>query len=266
MTSKKTASKVVAITRPVERVEEAVKMVEEKGGVPLVAPTLELQILNSKPLVNLCKSADTFDWLIFTSPTGILSVFKHCKDLKKRLKPDCKVAVIGPRTAKFLSKNGLEADIVPDDYTAEGLLEVFKDIDVQGKKIGIPRTMSARKVLPEGLKKMGADVLVVEAYRSAVPKDKKVVKELIDNIIDEKIDAVTFTSTLTVKNLFKVAEEEGKKSELEDSLRSGDILVAAIGPVTARPLEDAKIKTITPEEYTIRAMLDKLFTQLDCSG
>lgn len=102
MTSKTVPNKIVAITRPFERAEEAVKMVEEKGGVPLVAPTLELQILNSKPLVNLCKTADKFDWLIFTSPTGILSVFKHCKDLKNRLKPECKIAVIGPRTAKFL--------------------------------------------------------------------------------------------------------------------------------------------------------------------
>lgn len=266
MTSKTVPNKIVAITRPFERAEEAVKMVEEKGGVPLVAPTLELQILNSKPLVNLCKTADKFDWLIFTSPTGILSVFKHCKDLKNRLKPECKIAVIGPRTAKFLMEKGLEPSIVPDEYTAEGLLEVFKDIDIHDKKIGIPRTMSARKVLPEGLKKMGADVLVVEAYKSTVPKDKTVVKELIDSIINKKIGAVTFTSTLTVKNLFKVAEEEGKKSELTDALRSDNILVAAIGPVTSRPLEDEHIQTIIPEEYTVKAMLDKLFMELDCAG
>lgn len=253
--------KVVALTRPAERMQEAVDILEENGVVPLVAPTLELQISNTDSLIQLCNMAPELDWLIFTSPTGIISAFKHCKDLKNRLNKECRIAVIGPRTAKFLDENGLNADIVPKDYTAEGLLEIFKDIDVNGKKIGIPRTMAARDVLPEGLKDMGADVFLAEAYKSGLPKDKTQVNHLIKSLINGEVDAVTFTSTLTVKNLFQLAEETGAKEDIVKSMKDG-VKVAAIGPVTAKPLEAENIPVLIPEEYTVEAMLQKLFEDM----
>ncbi len=130
--------KKIAITRPIERSQEAIKIIEDYGGTVLVAPTLELVITNTQPLKDLCKNVGKLDWLIFTSSTAILSLFKHCKDLKDRLNPDCRIAVIGPRTGKNLSEYGLEADVIPDDYTAEGLLEIFEDVDVENKNIGLP--------------------------------------------------------------------------------------------------------------------------------
>ena len=124
--------KIIGITRPAERVAEAVQMVEEHGGKTLVAPTLELRVSNSKSLIELCKMSNKLDWLIFTSPTGIISLFKHCIDLKDRLNPGCKIAVIGPRTRNYLEKKGLKADLVPNDYTAEGLLEIFDGLESRG--------------------------------------------------------------------------------------------------------------------------------------
>jgi len=258
--------KVIAITRPAERTAEAAEIVEKYGGIPFLAPTLELQISSSDSLIKLCKMAAELDWLIFTSPTAILSLFKHCKDLDEKLNPRCRIAVIGPRTANFLMEYGLEAEIIPEDYTAEGLLEVFKDIDIRNKKIGLPRTMIARDVLPEGLKERGAQVFVAEAYRSALPNDRKKVNELIKLIIDKKVAAVTFTSPLTVKNLFKMAKEEYKKEEYENQilghLQNGEVLVAAIGPVTGKALEEYGITALTPEEYTVKEMLNRLADEI----
>lgn len=249
--------KIIAITRPAERSPEAVKLVENYGGIALVAPTLELKISSSESLLKLCKMASELDWLIFTSPTSILSLFKHCKDLKDKLNPQCKIAVIGPRTGNYLREHDLEAELVPKDYTAEGLLDVFKDIYIQKKNIGIPRTLAARNVLPEGLKEMGAQVFLAEAYKSALPRDKNKVNKLIAGIINREIDAVTFTSTLTVKNLFEMVKDEDMEKFLEP-LRKGDVLVAAIGPVTGKTLEEHGIKVITPAEYTVEAMMEKL--------
>jgi uroporphyrinogen-III synthase len=249
--------KIIAITRPAERSPEAVQLVEKYGGTALVAPTLELQISSSESLLKLCKMAGELDWLIFTSPTSILSLFKHCKNLKDKLNPHCRIAVIGPRTGNYLRENGLKAEVVPKDYTAEGLLDVFKEINIQKKNIGIPRTLAARNVLPEGLKEMGALVFVAEAYKSALPRDKDKVNKLIAGIINREIDAVTFTSTLTVKNLFEMVKDEDMEKFLEP-LRKGDVLVAAIGPVTGKTLEEHGIKVITPAEYTVEAMMEKL--------
>lgn len=254
--------KKIAITRPIERSKEAIKIIEEYHGSVLVAPTLELVVTNTQPLKELCKNAGELDWLIFTSSTAIISIFKHCRDIKDRLNPNCRIAVIGPRTAKYLEENGLKADIIPSDYTAEGLLAVFEDIDLRDKKIGLPRTLAARDVLPEELKKMGAQVFLVEAYKSELPHDRSKVNELVNAIINREVDAVTFTSTLTASNLFEMVDEEDREKLLKP-LRSGEVLAAAIGPVTAKALEKYDIPTITPEEYTVKAMLNKLREEMN---
>lgn len=73
---------------------------------------------------------------------------------------------------------------------------------------------------------------------------------------------MTFTSTLTVSNLFEMVKEEDRKGFLEP-LKNGEVLVAAIGPVTAKPLEEKEIPTIIPEKYTVKAMLDKLKDEIN---
>jgi len=253
--------KVIGITRPAERVDEAVSIIEEHGGRALIAPTLELKVSNTQSLVDLCKMAGKLDWLILTSPTAIISIFKHCKDLKKKLNPNCKISVIGPRTEKFLIEQGLKADMVPDDYTAEGLLDIFRGLKLHDKKIGLPRTLAARDALPGGLKKMGADVIIAEAYRSELPENKDKVEHLITSIINREVDAVTFTSTLTVINLFKMVNSEEKEDMLK-VLRNGEVVVAAIGPVTAKPLEKEDIPVLIPDEYTVKAMLEILINEI----
>jgi uroporphyrinogen-III synthase len=261
MKGKEFEGKIIGITRPEERVKDAVAIVEEHGGTALVAPTLELQVSNTQSLIQLCEMAGELDWLIFTSPTGIISVFKHCSDLKSRLNPNCKIAVIGPRTENYLEKKGLKADIVPESYTAEGLLECFEDHDLKNKKIGIPRTLAARDALPTGLKAMGADVFVAEAYKSELPKDRTKVNQLIKAILNRKIDALTFTSTLTAKNLFDMLDET-KKQDVVDILKGEDVVVAVIGPVTAMPLQELDIDVLIPEKYTVNAMLEILMGKI----
>jgi uroporphyrinogen-III synthase len=256
------SGKVIGITRPAERVDEAVCIVKQHGGTAIVAPTIELQISNTQSLLNLCEMVEELDWLILTSPTSIISLLKHCKDIKDRLNPSCQIAVIGPRTETFLEEQGLKADVVAEEYTAEGLLEIFKELEITDKKIGLPRTLAARNKLPEELKKMGANVFVAEAYRSGLPDNRDKVQALITSIINREVDALTFTSTLTVQNLFKIVKEENK-DELIEILRNGEVVVAAIGPVTAKPLQKQDIPVLIPEEYTVDAMLKILMDKFN---
>jgi uroporphyrinogen-III synthase len=253
--------KTIAITRPIERSPIAVKMVEDNGGVPLVVPTLELEAFPSPSLMDLCQKADELDWIIFTSPASLESLFKYCEDFKEKLKPDCQVAVIGPRTERVLNEYDLKADIVPEDYTAEGLLEEFQKKDIKWKNIGVPRTFKARNVLPEGLKSMGATVFLAEAYKSTQPKDNSKVEMLVEDIIQGKVDAITFTSPLTVTNLFEIAGD--KKEKLIESLKGNKTLVAAIGPITQKPLDELGIISIKPGKYTVKAMFLTLMEEMN---
>lgn len=246
--------KKIVITRPAERAKDSVEMVKSYGAIPIVTPTIELKDSKPEEMMNFCKKINELDWLIFTSPRAIESFFKYCN---LKMAKNLKVAVIGPKTEEVLNKYDVKADLIPDDYTAEGLLESFENIDVKGMKIGLPRTMVARYTLPHGLEKRGAEIFLADAYKSEMPDDKSKIYELIDTILKKEIDVIMFTSPLTVKNLIKIAKEENK-AEIIDVLRNKDVLVAAIGPITKKVLDAYEIDPVMPEVYTFKNMLDKL--------
>ena len=203
---------VVAITRPKDRAKKACEIVEELGGEAFLAPTLDLKPVDTESLKELVAQKDELDWLIFTSPTTIVSLKKFHPDFLKDL--NCKLAVIGNKTGKLAEKEGLTVDLMPEEFTAEGLIEEFKRQGITGKTIGIPRTASARAVLPEELEKLGNTVILAEAYKSLFPMDEKAVQELIEKIENKEIDAITFTSPLTVENFFEIVEDKEKIAEL----------------------------------------------------
>ncbi|OEC97995.1 MULTISPECIES: uroporphyrinogen-III synthase [Methanobrevibacter] len=244
---------VVAITRPEDRAKKACDIVEKLGGEPFLAPTLDLEPVNSKSLKDLIKRKDELDWIIFTSPTTIVSLNKFYPDFLGSL--NCKLAVIGNKTGKLAEENGLKVDLIPEDFTAEGLIEEFKERKITNQIIGIPRTLSARPVLPEELEKMGNTVILAEAYKSLFPMDKKAVKELISKIENKEIDAITFTSPLTVENFFKIIENKEKIAKL----LSDNILTVCIGPITAKVLKKYNITYIHPDTYTVPDMMELLF-------
>ena len=244
---------VVAITRPRDRARKACEIVEKLGGKPVLAPTLDLQPVNTPSLRNLVEMKDELDWIIFTSPTTIVSLNKFYPDFIKSL--DCKLAVIGNKTGKLAEKNGMTVDLMPDDFTAEGLLEEFEKRNIKNKTIGIPRTASARPTLPEGLEKLENKVILAEAYKSLFPMDEAKVKELIEKIKNHEIDAITFTSPLTVENFFEVSSDKESLARTIDE----NLLTVCIGPITAKVLEKYNIAHIYPDTYTVPDMMELLF-------
>ena len=244
---------VVAITRPKDRAKKACEIVENLGGSAILAPTLDLQPVNSESLKDLVSKKDELDWIVFTSPTTIVSLNKFYPDFIKSL--NCKLAVIGNKTGKLAEKNGLAVDLMPEDFTAEGLIEEFKTREITGKTIGIPRTASARPVLPEELEKLGNTVILAEAYKSLFPMDEKAVQDLIQKIENKEIDAITFTSPLTVENFFKIADDKAKLAQLLND----NLLTVCIGPITAKVLDEYDISYIYPDTYTVPDMMELLF-------
>ena len=244
---------VVAITRPKDRARKACEIVESLGGTPVLAPTLDLQPVNTQSLKELVEKKDELDWIVFTSPTTIVSLNKFYPDFIKNL--DCKLAVIGNKTGKLAEENGMKVDLMPDDFTAEGLIEEFKKRNITKKTIGIPRTASARPTLPEGLEKLGNTVILAEAYKSLFPMDEKKVKGLIEKIEKNEIDAITFTSPLTVENFLEVSKDKTKLAKTIDD----NLMTVCIGPVTAKVLEKYDIDHIYPETYTVQDMMELLF-------
>lgn len=244
---------IVAITRPADRSKAACKIVEELGGQYVLTPTLDLKPVNSESLKNLIANKDLLDWIVFTSPTTITSLNLFYPDFLKNL--DCKVAVIGNKTGKIAGEQGVKVDLIPEDFTAEGLLEEFEKRNITNQTIGIPRTASARPVLPEGLEKLNNKVIVAEAYKSLFPMDEDKINDLIAKIENNEIDAITFTSPLTVTNFFKISKNKEKLADL----LSNNLLTVCIGPITGKILDQYNINYIYPDTYTVRDMMELLF-------
>ena len=251
----------IAVTRPEERSKAAKEFIENYGGEAVIVQTLELKLENTDSLKKLMGRFGELDWLIFTSVSSIDSIFKFYPNFVESLNSDCKIATIGTKTAEVAMNKGLHIDIIPKDYTAEGLIEEFEKFDLNNKIVGVPRTFSARTILPEELKNMGAEVILAESYKSVIPEDTEEIENLIQEIIDEKIDGITFTSPLTVVNLFKIAKDD-EKEELVEKL-SNSTLTVAIGPITGNILDEYNVKHIYPERYTVKDMIDLMFRQLN---
>lgn len=245
---------IVAITRPADRSKAACKDCwRVRMAQYILAPTLDLKPVNSESLKNLIANKDLLDWIVFTSPTTITSLNLFYPDFLKNL--DCKVAVIGNKTGKIASEQGVKVDLIPEDFTAEGLLEEFEKRNITNQTIGIPRTASARPVLPEGLEKLNNKVILAEAYKSLFPMDEDKISDLIAKIENNEIDAITFTSPLTVTNFFKISKNKEKLADL----LSNNLLTVCIGPITGKILDQYNINYIYPDTYTVRDMMELLF-------
>jgi uroporphyrinogen III methyltransferase/synthase len=157
------------------------------------------------------------------------------------------VAAVGPATAAALGGHGIVPDFVPDEYVGEGLLEGLCLRGVgPGTRILLPRALEAREVLPEGLRERGARVDVVPAYRTVPGAGDPTALEALKA---GEVDAVTFTSSSTVKGFLDLVGETDLSG----------VTIAAIGPVTAETARAAGLEVaVEPAEYTVPALVEAL--------
>jgi uroporphyrinogen III methyltransferase/synthase len=126
--------------------------------------------------------------------------------------------------------------------------------DFKGKRFLLPRADIAREVLPEELRRGGADVTEVTAYRTVLAEiEREGDPDIYRMLLEKRIDVVTFTSASTVKNFVQIFGAE-QAADLLNATK-----VASIGPVTAEAAEQCGIKTaIMPKEYTIPALVEAI--------
>lgn len=240
--------KKILITRTKEKAEEMAMKLEELGARCYVFPTIEvIPPEDFSPLDNAIFNLSNYHWLIFTSVNGVIFFRKRLEKLGKDVRAlgSIKVAVIGEKTSEALMDWGIGSDLMPNEFRAEALVEALAKSHIKGKKILLARAEKAREILPEALKKMGAQIDVVPTYKTVLPKDKK---GEVKNIFREGIDVVTFTSSSTVLHLAELLD--GDISLLKD------VAIACIGPVTKSTAEDLGLKVdIIPSTYTTDALI-----------
>ena len=232
------------VTRAAGQGSKMQARLEESGARVYAIPTIAFVDPDDfSPWVRAVSQMETFDWLLFTSPNGVDSFISRLRDSGRDLRclAGAKFGCIGPSTAKALAAYCLRADLVPEEFVAEGLLASLAEIGVEGQKILLPRAQVARDVLPEGLRALGAEVLVAPVYKTVPPPVE----------IPPEVDArVLFTSSSTVTNWVEAT-----------SLRPPCF---CIGPITEGTARDNGLEILgVASTYTIDGLIDSV---LDTDG
>jgi len=242
----------VLVTRAREQASDFSRLLKNFGARVIEMPTIK--IVDSPEPEAVCEAVGRlgdYDWIVFTSVNGVKRLFSKMREagLDVRAFGSASLAAIGPATAGELESSGLKVELVPDSYVAEAVVDAFKSRgDLAGKKVLLPRAQEARKVLPEALRGLGAEVDEIALYSTRIEKPENL-EEVRKDLASGSIDVVTFTSSSTVHNFVELIGKE------EVSRLSGKMLFAAIGPVTAETAKTYGLgPLILPREYTIEAL------------
>jgi uroporphyrinogen III methyltransferase/synthase len=195
----------------------------------------------------LSRLAESYDWLVLTSVNGVTAVWERLACLG-RVEPQLdalKIAAIGPATAEALKQRGVEPDLTPELYTAEGILAAFDRLGaVAGRRFLLTRADIARKTLAEGLTARGARVDEIAAYRT-VP--------VAGGAPPPAADIVTFTSSSTVQGYVNCLAGRPPAEALKDSQ------IVCIGPITAATARELGLPVhAVAEVYTTAGLLEVL--------
>jgi uroporphyrinogen-III synthase len=208
----------IVVTRAAHQAEELAEPLRALGAGVILLPVIGIAPpLDTGPLHATMKNASSYDWVIFTSANAVSAFAGQAQPTAK-----LRAAAIGSATREAAESAGFSVELMPEKYVAESLVEAFAGTNLSGRRILIPSAAVTRDVIPPALRKLGAHVDVVEAYRNVIPTEAA---DLSRRVFQPPYpDWVTFTSSSAVDHLIELT---GRKSLRESK-------IATIGPVTSK--------------------------------
>jgi uroporphyrinogen III methyltransferase/synthase len=248
----------IVVTRAREQASELADRLEELGAVTIEAAAVRIEpVPDTSALDEACARAGSFDWLVFTSQNAVEHFMRRVMagpgDVRTLKGP--RICAVGPMTAERLARYGLKVDVVPAEHRAEQAAAAMKaQYDLAGARVLFPRSEIARELLAEDLRKAGAQVTEVVAYRTvAAEPSREGDPDIYKMLLERQVDAVTFTSASSVRHFVRALGED----QASDLLSR--IVVASIGPVTAEAAQQLGIRSaVVPKEFTVPALVDAL--------
>lgn len=268
----------VLVTRTREQASVLSAQLREQGAIPIEFPTIRIVPPQDWSQLDAALSRlyephegtqPFYSWLVLTSANGVTICCERLRTLgyDPSALQNVRVAAIGPATAAALEQYGITADLVPDEYIAEGMAAALIEdahkqaIPLTGQHILLARAAEARKVLVTTLQQEGAQVDVVAAYYThTVARNDEHGRAIVEMLRHQQLDILTFTSSSTVRNF-----STWLQSFLQDeTLLTQETLLAypklaCIGPITAQTARDLGLRVdIEAEEFTIEGLVQAL--------
>ena len=244
--------KTVVLTRSTDDSKDSVLELQKLGANVISFPTLEIIPTDDWTVFDsVVKNFGQLNFLIFTSAKAVRYFSNRCITIAAKLEFDSvKVIVVGKKTAEACEEKKIPVDIIPEEFSASGIIQSLSKLNIKDKNIFIPGSEIAREVLPKKLKKLGAKVTTASIYKVKIPP-KKIIRENITELKSSKPDLYIFTSPSTFKNFLEILkiQEPPKYFDGKD--------MAVIGNTTKEEIEKYNIDVkIVPKEYTMDGLID----------
>ena len=263
LTRSQTATKPLAgcrvlVSRARKQASALSSALRELGCEVIEIPFIEIRQPRSyQPLDSALRNLANYDWLILTSVNGVQSLFERME--KKKLDASAlahlRIAAIGPATKKAIEQHGLPVAVTPKEYVAESVVKALR-ARVKGKRVLLVRAKVARDVIPRELRQAGANVDVIEAYETVIPRTSA--KRLRSALANprRRPHAITFTSSSTVRNFVRLLGLRQARAALKKPAPHHGVHTASIGPVTSATLREFHLPVdIQAQEYTIPGLV-----------
>lgn len=230
----------VLVTRARSQSRGLAEMLEAQGALVHEVPTITIQPANQDLLKKKLQET-SYDYIIFMSANAVEIFFEtFLEDHDIRDLHGVKFAVVGKKTKEVLETYHIRADLMPDRYVGEDLVEALEGQVKKSDRVLLPHSNISRKKIVDGIKALG-QVDEVILYENHPPQDPV-------PLPDEK-DYVLFTSSSTVNNFLDIYGKE--------ALRETKIL--SIGPVTTETIRANGLKVSREsDEATIASLVDAL--------
>ena len=229
----------VVITRAKEQSGDLFQRLLALDAVPICAPLIRFAPADeSGPLDVALRNLDDFDWLFLTSQNALRFVLERARVLGISLTQQAtaiRVAAVAPVTAAAAEKAGLPVSYVSMKHQGIGLAEELGP-QLQGRRVLLPRSDKADRELPEALRKVGAEVVDLIAYRTLETQTEE--NKLPDIVRQGEMDAIVFYSPSAVHRFLDILRSE------QTEIAKRKTLFVAIGPVTAAALRESGVKRI----------------------
>ncbi len=237
---------VVAVTRARAQASSLAARLRELGADVVETPAIRIEpLMVEGALRDAIDRIEDYALVCLTSPNGVRLLFDALESASRdaRALAGATIAAIGPGTAAALGEHGIRADIVPERFVAEALVEALEPIEVDGRRVLVARAAEARSVLPDALRARGAAVDDVALYETVAEPLTEAGRAAL-----ERATYVTFTSSSTVRFLV----ESGARPP-------AGARIVSIGPVTSATAEEHGLSVdVEAERHDIDGLVDAL--------
>jgi uroporphyrinogen III methyltransferase/synthase len=251
----------VLVTRARAQAGSTLAALAARGAEAVLLPLIEIvPPADPAPLRAALARVAEYDWVVVTSANAARAVAAGLADLGRApgaLGP-ARVCAVGPATAAALAGAGLRVDLVPAEHVGEGVVAALAAAGpLTGLRVLLPRAEEAREVVPEELRRRGAQVDVVVAYRNVRPAAAET-EAVLDRLRRGEISVVTFASASAVHGFVAACGGDAAAAAAV-----AGAVVAVIGPKTRDAARDHGLPVaVMPSEYTIPALIDAIVAHL----